>query len=150
VPKRKLTAEQESQLRALFDRIMLTVDFADRAGGFGTSTTLADSLRGKARQALEQGALRDMRRMAREINEASMVGLPTHQREGLEALLNSRLGVDTDAERAEMQAKAAAAIRRGKVGSEKERRHLEDYAEMLEATGGDPDEIAAVRRLMST
>ncbi|HZS60999.1 MAG TPA: hypothetical protein VFA43_17110 [Gemmatimonadaceae bacterium] len=145
--KGKLSPEQESQLRALFDRIMLTIDFSESVGGFRTAA-LPDMLRKSARQILDEGDLRDMRRMAREIDEASTFGLPPRHREGLEAMLASRLGVDADAERAEMRAKAAAAIKRGKVGSEKERRRLEDYAEMLEATGGDPEEIAAVRRLI--
>jgi hypothetical protein len=148
--KRKLTGEQESQLRALFDRIMLTIDFADRVGGFGDGRLpLADMLRQKARQSFEASNLRDIRLIAREIDQAC-IALSPYQREGLEALLGSRLGVDKDAERADMRAKVAAAIKRGKVASEKQRRRLEDYAEMLEATGGDPEEIAAVRRLVST
>lgn len=147
--KGKLTTEQESQLRALFERIMLTIDFSERVGGFRTAT-FPELLRKSARQILEEGNLRDMRRMAREIDEAATMGLPAHHREGLEAVLGSRLGVDKDTERARMRAKVAAAIKRGKVGSEKERRRLEDYAEMLDATGGDPEEIAAVRRLIGT
>ena len=148
--KRKLTSEQESQLRALFDRIMLTIDFADRVGGFGDGRLpLAEMSRQTARRAFEASSLRDLRLMARDIDQAC-IALPPHQREGLEALLGSRLGVDKDAERADMRAKVAVAIKRGKVGSEKERRRLEDYAEMLEASGGDPEEIAAIRRACST
>jgi hypothetical protein len=43
-----------------------------------------------------------------------------------------------------------AVLARGTIASEKERRRLEEYADMLEATDGDPGEIAAVRRLLAS
>ena len=57
------------------------------------------------------------------------------------------MGIDRNAERDQLRSEVAQAINRGAPRSEKERRKLEDYAEMLDATRGDHDEIAAVRRL---
>ena len=92
--------------------------------------------------------LRTLRLIGREV-DAMTIALAPHERDGLEAILRDRFGVDADAERAELKRRVAAVIARGTVASEKERRRLEDYAEMLEATGGDPAEIEAVRRLVS-
>jgi hypothetical protein len=88
-----------------------------------------------------------MRVLAREIDKMT-IALAPHEREGLEALLQQRLGVDKDAERAELRRQVTTALERGAVASEKERRRLEEYVEMLEATGGDPAEIAAVTELL--
>ena len=76
------------------------------------------------------------------------VALEQHQRDGLEAILKARLGVDKDAERAQQKQGAAAILQRCSIASGKERHRLEDYAEMLEATGGDPAELAAIGRLL--
>jgi hypothetical protein len=85
--------------------------------------------------------------MARDVDQMT-VGLTPDQRDGLEALLHSRLGIDADVEREELGRQLAKVIERGAVASEKERRHLEDYAEMLEATGGDAKLIEVVRRIL--
>ena len=87
--------------------------------------------------------------MARETDQMT-IALTPDQRDGLEALLRTRLGIDKDAERERLRERVAETIKRGSVASEKERRRLEDYAEMLEATGGDPKEIEMVRHLIST
>ena len=89
----------------------------------------------------------DMHLFARDI-EAMTIALTPHEQDGLEALLVSRLGVDREAEYAAVQQSVAKVLRRGTIASEKERRRLEEYADMLDATGGDPAEIEAVRRLL--
>jgi malonyl CoA-acyl carrier protein transacylase len=68
----------------------------------------------------------------------------------LSGLLRERLGIDVESERLELKRAAETAIARGRVASEKERRRLEDYAEMLEATGGDPTEIESILRLVNS
>ena len=77
------------------------------------------------------------------------VALPADERDGLDAMLQHRLGVDREAERAAWSERIALAMKRGTIASEAERRHLEDYAELLEASGGDNQELEAVRRLLS-
>jgi hypothetical protein len=99
--------------------------------------------------AARKGDLRTLRLMGKEI-DAMTVALQPHQRDGLEALLLARLGVDKDLEREELRQQVAAVVARGIIASERERRRLESYAEMLEATGGDPGEVRAVRRLISS
>ena len=88
-----------------------------------------------------------MRVIARDIDQMT-IGLEPHQREGLRAVLQARFGIDTEAEEAVSRRRIAKALSRGSIASEKERRHLEDYAEMLEATGGDQTELKAVRKLL--
>jgi len=78
----------------------------------------------------------------------SPIGLAPHERDGLEALLQERLGVDIEAEREAISANASVAIRRGTIASEKERRRLEDYAEQLEARDPTSPEAAAIRGLL--
>jgi hypothetical protein len=41
-----------------------------------------------------------------------------------------------------------ASVDRGIVHSEEERRRLEDYVEVVDSTGGDPNEVEAVRDLL--
>lgn len=140
---KKLTQEAEHELQALGRRMLLTLDFAQRAQDFPS----ASQLRALVEGAIARRDLRTVRLMNREINDL-MIGLAPHERDGLEALLRERLGVDVDEERAAMSQKVGQILERGSIASEKERRRLEDYGEMLEATGGAPSEIAAVRRLL--
>ena len=76
------------------------------------------------------------------------IALAPQERDGLVALLLSRLGVNKEAERADLRRQVAKVLTRGSVASEKERRRLEEYAEMLEVTGGDPAEVESVRQLI--
>jgi hypothetical protein len=59
------------------------------------------------------------------------------------------LQVDREAERAAWSERVAVAIKHGAIAREVERRHFEDYAEQLEANGGDAAEVEAVGRLLS-
>lgn len=129
----------------LGQRMLMSIEFAANAQDFPGAV----DLRAIVERAILNCDLRTARLLNREVNDL-MIGLAPHEREGLEALLRQRLGVDTDRERAELRRQIAKILQRGSVASEKERRRLEDYAEALEASGGDESEIAAVRRLLRT
>jgi hypothetical protein len=140
---KRLKPEDQATLSALRERLLLTLAFFENAQEFPSGRRFRDLVESAA--AAE--SLRDMRVLAREIDKMT-IALAPHEREGLEALLQQRLGVDKDAERAELRRQVTTALERGAVASEKERRRLEEYVEMLEATGGDPAEIAAVTELL--
>ena len=141
--KKKLTGEDECTLGALRDRLLLTIQFIESVEDFPSGSQLRALVEGAA----AKGDLRTLRLLAREVDQMT-IALQSDQRDGLEAILRQKLGVDKDRERAELRREVARVIERGTVASEKERRRLEDYAELLEATGGDEAEIAAVRRLV--
>lgn len=142
---KKTPSEKQAELDRLRDRIVITLEFVASREDFpnvGDFKSLAEG-------AHARGDLRALQIIARDLDKAT-IGLMSHDRDGLEAILQQRLGIDKNAERAELQQQVAIALKRGTIAGEKERRRLEDYAEMLEATGGDPAEIAAVRRLVNT
>jgi hypothetical protein len=143
--RKSLTARQNHLLQGLRIQSMLTLQFIEAAHEFPSG----ERFRKAVEDDVENGDLRMLRLLSREI-DAITLALPPNEREGLEAILRNRLGVDKDAQRAELRHRIAGIIVRGTIASEKERRHLEDYLEMLEATGGDPSEIAAVRRLIGS
>jgi len=143
---KRLTEKQRRQLSLFHDRVILTLQFFENVEGLGITGA---QLREGAEAAYAREDLRALRLLAADIDSLA-VALPPHQREGLEAVLRSRLQIDKDAERQELRRRAAHALERGAVNSEKERRHLEAYVEMLEATDGDPAEVEAVRRLLSS
>lgn len=143
MPKRKLTPEDEARAEFLRARMILTLRFMENL----EDIRLASQVRDIVEDAARKGDLRTLRMLEREI-DASTIALPTHEREGLEAFLQAQLGIDKEEERANMRRKVAKILSRGTIASEKERRRLEDYAEMLEATGGDVSEISEVRQLL--
>ena len=140
---KKLSRDDQAVLKSLVERMLTTIQFIQNVQSFPSGT----ELRSIIEQAASADDLRTIRLINREI-DAMTLALALNEREGLEALLLQRVGVDKDAERGEWRRSVVTAIKRGTVASEKERRHLEDYAEMLEATGGDPAEIAAVNHLL--
>jgi hypothetical protein len=142
---RKLTPEQENTLRALRDRAVLTLRFFESTQDFSVGARMREDVEKYA----AAGNLRAVRSMAHEL-DAMTIALAPHERDGLEALLKDRLGIDKDHERELLRKRFSIAIKRGTIASEAERQHLEDYRAMLEATDGDPDEIAAVERLLAT
>jgi hypothetical protein len=142
--KNKLSTEDARAIDVLRDRILLSLDFFERE----QPSRSADDIRGIVSAAVDRGDLRGLRLIARDIEKAA-IGLPADARDGLEAVLLERLGIDRNAERDQLRCEVAQAIEHGAPRSEAERRRLEDYAAMLEAEGGDPEEIAAVRRLTS-
>jgi hypothetical protein len=142
---KKLDERAQADLSSLRDRVLLSLQFMDEAEDLGP---LADQIRRTVESTCAKQDLRAMRLIARDV-DALTNALPPYQRDGLEALLNRRLGVDKDAERLEASRHVAALLQRGTIQSEKERRRLEEYVEMLETTGGDPAEVDAVRRLLS-
>ena len=130
-------------LHALSERMLLTIRFIEDAQEFPSGAPMRSIIE----SATAKRDLRTLRLISKEIDGMAL-GLAPHEREGLEAVLKQRLGVDKDAERVELSRQVSVAIKRGTVASEKERRRLEDYVETLEATSGDPAEIEAVRRLL--
>jgi hypothetical protein len=142
---RKLTDEQGRELRTLEQRIRLTIDFVENAQQLSS----AGELRAIVDAAVAKQDLRTVRLLNREISDMTL-GLAPHEREGLEAMLQARLGMSAATERAAMSQMFARALARGSIASEKERQHLEAYAEMLEATQGDESELAAVRRFLQS
>lgn len=135
----------EAALQTLRDRLLATIDFVQSTQDFPSGNEL--------RQLVEvtsaQGDLRGLRLIAREM-EMATIGLAPHERDGLQAVLKARFGSDADTERIALSRHAAVALQRGRIASEKERRRLEDYAELLEATGENPAEADAIRRLLGS
>lgn len=143
--KKNLRPKDEAAVSAIRERLVLTLRFMQNAQEFPSGQQWMDLVEA----ASGKGDIRTLRLLAREI-DAMTVALAPHERDGLEALLLSRLGVNKDEERAELQRQVAMVLKRGSIASEKERRRLEDYVEMLETTGGDPAEIEAVRQLIQS
>jgi hypothetical protein len=143
--KSKLSPEDEIKMHALRNRLLSTIRFFEDAEEFPSG----EQMRQLVETAAAKEDLRGLRLMSREVDALS-VALAPQQRDGLEAILRQRLGIDKERERAALSEQIAAIIARGTVASEKERRRLEDYAEMLEAIGGDRTEIDAVRRLVNS
>lgn len=140
---KKLKPEDEAAVNLLRQRLVLTIQYIEDVQDFPSGK----DMQGLVVSAAGRGDLRTLRLVAKEI-DAMTVTLAPHEREELEELLLSRLGVDKHLERAEMRRKVAEVLQRGTIATEKERRRLEDYVEMLEATRGDPTEIEAVQQLL--
>jgi hypothetical protein len=134
-----------SSLEALRNRIILTLDFMANIEFIDESLQMIRSI---TEENYRNKNLRNMRSIAREVDELT-VALPSHHRDGLEALLRDRLGVDKEAERAQLRARAEVALRRGGVASEKERQHLERYVEMLQSMNEGAEEIRSIQGLLS-
>lgn len=143
--KKQLRSEDEIATSALRDRLLLTIRFFEDAEEFPSGEQMRDLVESAA----AKGDLRTLRLMSREI-DAMSIALAPHKRDGLEAILRQRFGIDKEKERAALGEQIAKIIARGTIASKKERRRLEDCAEMLEATGGDRAEIDAVRRLLNS
>ena len=104
-------------------------------------------LQARVREVFEAEDIRGMRRVARDIDQAT-VGLSQHHLDGLNAVLKQRLSVDRDAELKAWKERVDRALRRGSIASEKERQHLQEYVEKLEASGGDAAEVSAIWNLI--
>ncbi|HXD48639.1 MAG TPA: hypothetical protein VN600_07695 [Gemmatimonadaceae bacterium] len=141
---KKSDEEMETKVRALRDRLNLVIRFFEETHDFPSGP----QVRAIVETAAEKLDLRTLRLVNRDI-DAMTIALTPRERATLDSLLRDRLGVALDSERLEIKQEAAAAVARGTVASEKQRRRLEDYAEMLEATGGDADEIRSVRRVVN-
>jgi hypothetical protein len=143
---KELTQQDRAELARLRARLLLTLDFVENVEG---DDEFGQQIRGVVESTFAKGKLRAMRLLARDI-DAFATALPSHHREGLEALLHARLGIDKDAERAVVKKQVTVALKRGRIASEKERHRLQEYADMLEAEGGHTEEVDAVARLLRT
>lgn len=133
----------EAELRRLCEKLTLTVIFIRNAQDF----PMAQEILRLVNTASDRRDLRTLRLLHKEV-EAMTAGLSRDELDGLDALLNARLGIDKDAERCKARDKVATILERGTVASEKERQRLSEYATMLEITGGDAAELEAVRALI--
>ena len=138
--KANLSAKDMELLTAMRKRVFLTLDFMDNINFLEDASPL---LRETTETTFQSGNLRGMRFIVRDI-DALVAGMTTDQREGLEALLQSRISVSRTDELAELKKRAANAIMRGHVASEKERQHLEDYAELLRNGSDDTTELSVL------
>jgi hypothetical protein len=147
--RRELTAKELSELGTLRERMLLTIKFvAEVEDSDNTRDARVDQILSAAvEKAVADDDLITLRVLSREIDGMALALAP-HQREGLEAILAKRLGINVEEEQTKLRRRAATAIRRGTVGSERERQHLQRYLEMLEQIGGDPAEIEAVHNLL--
>jgi hypothetical protein len=141
--KKKLSSEDEARIALLRERMILTIRFIENAEDFPSGP----GIRQIVQNAAQKGDLRTLRLMEKEV-DAMTLALPFQEREGLEALLREKLGIDAEEERMEMHRRITEVLKRGTIASEKERRRLEDYAAMLEATDGSYEQIEAVRQLL--
>jgi hypothetical protein len=142
--KQTRKAEDEVAIRSLAERLLLMIQFfrtVEESEEFDVLHTFVQS-------AASAGNLRHLKLVSRDVERIAL-GLAPNEREGLEALLHHRLGIDKDTERAALHQTMAKVLERGSVASEKERRRIEEYVELLEATGGDAAEIAAFEALLS-
>lgn len=122
---------------------MTTVQFIQNIQRFPSG----DAVLRVAEKAFHNEDLRTLRLVVRDL-DAGTIGLTPSEREGLEAVLKSEVGIDMDGEQEAKRQRVASIVRRGRIAGEKERKRLEDYVELLEAHGGDPGEIDAVKRLL--
>jgi hypothetical protein len=138
---RASTTELISALRL---RLLTTIEFMESRNDFPSGA----AFRGAVEKAAAEADVRTLRILSREIDAVATLAIPPAERDGLDAVLKNRLGIDRQAERAAWGSRVAAALKRGSISSEVERRHLEDYAEMLEAEG-DIEKLNEVRQLLS-
>jgi hypothetical protein len=142
--KKKLNPEAEKEVSALRERLVLTLRFIQEAGDDFPN---CDQWLELVDNAATNGELRTLRLLVREVNEL-VATLTRDQMNDLRALLQARLGVDMDAERRDLQLQIARALKRGTIASEKERRRLEEYVEMLEVNGGNQAQIEKIEQLL--
>ncbi len=141
---KRQSSKHDASAELLRQRILITLDFFGAIEDLGAT---ARELREGAQSAFARGDVRTLRLLANDIDSLA-VALNPQQRHELEGLLIARLGIDRNAERLELARHIAATVKRGKIASEKERRRLETYLDLLEALGGDPAEKAAVLKLL--
>jgi len=120
-PVKKTLTEQEQRLLSLLRaRILLTLEFMEAHDEGPTPASFVAGVRRVVETAATRGDLRSLRLVARDIDKAT-IGLVPHEREGLDAILRERLGIDKDVEREDMRREVAAIMARGRVASEKQR-----------------------------
>ena len=137
-----LTNEQQAELRRLEARLLLTIGFFQDAEDFPSG----DQMRAVVEHAALRKDVRALRLISRDL-DAMALALPSFQREGLEALLEARLGVDRDTERQIEDEQVEAILARGSIASEKERRRLELYIDRVDVVG-DAKHVEAVQELL--
>src|SRR4051812_10652808 len=115
--------QNSSTFDSVRERVLLTLNFLDQTQDLGP---IGEQMRNVIDSASAKRDLKALRLIARDL-DALTTAMPPHERDGLEAVLKSRLRVDKDAERAAASQRVASVLRRGKIRSEKERQHLQEY-----------------------
>jgi hypothetical protein len=134
----------DSELELLRRRLLLTIEFFERHAEF----SLGAQFRDLVEHAKTQGSLRNMKLLAREVDQMA-VALSPDQQDGLSAVLGTKLGVDRDAEAKAANSRLRELVRVGHVRSEKERQFVEAQLDRLVSTQGDADLISALKGLLS-
>lgn len=133
------------QAHALGKQLLLTIEFIERLQDFPSGPQLREIVRSE----MERGRLAALRILERDVREMALT-LSPHERDGLEALLEQRLGYDADAAWLAERAAARLSLAAGRVRSERERRRLERYLEALVVRGDDANEAAAIEALLKS
>jgi hypothetical protein len=141
---KKLTPEEERAVRDVGMRLTLTIKYIESVEEFPSGKGILSVID----RATKKNDLRTLRLLTKEIDSMSLALSPARRRE-LEQLLHTELGVSLEEEKADLHGAVAKVLARGTIAGEKERRRLQEYVEMLEATGGDLDVATAVRRLLA-
>lgn len=135
--------EREHEITQLQARLLLILDFFENVQPFPSGS----AFRSTVRQAAEAGRLRELRLIAREM-ETMIVALSQDQRDGLEALLKIKLGVDVEIEHGALMSEINRTLRRGVIASEKERQRVERWLDELTAIDADPSVRRALQNLL--
>lgn len=140
-----MAAAINPELVALRDRIVITIQYLDDVDDLGE---FADAVVRQTEACFSKGKLGPLKLIANQIDSFT-VALNMQQRDGLDAILGARLGVDRDAERASREHYLACVIASGRIASAKQRRKIEEYLERLESENGDPALIQEIAKLLS-
>lgn len=138
------SVESRDEAELLYERIRLTLSFVESVQDcepFGSAILAV------AQKALASRSVRRLRLMARDV-DALVATLAPHEREGLSAVLESRLRIDREKEHEERHKRVMAILRRGTLAGERERRHVIDFLEVEESRDEGSDDLDAIRRLL--
>lgn len=133
------------QVHALGKQLLLTIEFIERMQDFPSGPQLREIVSNE----MERGRLAALRILERDVREMALTLAP-HERDGLEALLEQRIGYDADAAWLAERAAARLSLAAGRVRSERERQRLERYLEALAVRGDDANEAAAIQALLKS
>ncbi len=137
-------SERYRQARELGERLLLSLTFIERVQDFPSGA----QFRGIVQAEMDRGRLRALQLVSRDVEEMILTLTPS-ERDGLDALLQARIGVETESTWRTEQEAIRGAIAAGRIRDEHERQRIERYVEALEVRGGDAVEITAARNLLA-
>jgi len=143
--RRQLSAEDEARLAQLYSRLTLILHFIEDVEDFPSGPQVREVVAA----AMNQRDLRTLRLIERDVEEMAHA-LSPGERERLQTQLRNAAAGSSDLGRIRAHQEVVAILARGRVGSEKERRRLEQYADELNAeAGADTETIEAIQRLLA-